>query len=148
MGIVPFLIIIYGLDEKPDWIEKKHHDLKHSYALTIAAPLELMDKEKSIEMLETKAKTTFIKEIYDRALKQIRISYDWSNLDEETKKIVIDSLNISLSTYNFGFIKKQAIYEDKLNFEIYGLYSASNADIDATLQDIYEKVNNKVLESY
>lgn len=148
IGIVPFLIIIYGLDEKPNWIEKEKHHLKNSYALTIKAPLELMDTQNSVKLLESKATTKFIKEIYDRALKQIKISYDWDNLDEPTKKLVIKNLNLFLSTYNFDFIKKQAIYEDKLNFEIYGLYSVDNADIDVTLQNLYEKINQKILESY
>lgn len=148
LGIVPFLIFIYGLEEEPDWISRQKHNLKYSYALTVKAPLEITDVQKSKELLKTKAKTEFIKDIYERALNQIKISYDWKNLDEPTKKTVLDNLENIFSGYNFNFIKEQSIYQDKLAFEIYGLYSVDNANVDAMLQEVYAKINKKVLESY
>ncbi len=147
IGLLPILIFLYGLDNAPKWIEEEKHYLDHSYALTIVAPLQLFNIQESKKELKDNARIEFTKELYDMALKQIKISYDWKNLDKETKEITLDVLNSQFLNIKLDFFKEQSIYEDKLDFTIYGLYTMEKADIDVILQGIYEKVNQKVLES-
>ena len=148
IGLLPILIFLYGLDNAPKWIEEEKHYLDKSYALTIQAPLKLFDIQKSKSELKNNARIEFTKELYDMALKQIKVSYDWKNLDNETKEITLDVLNKQFLNLKMDFFKEQSIYEDTFDFTIYGLYTMEKADIDVLLQGIYEQVNNKVLESY
>ena len=148
LGIIPILIFMYGLDDEPDWIMKKNYNFKHSYTMTIDAPLELFNIKKSKTILKENAKIKFSKEIYNRAIKQIKVSYDWKYLDEDTKKIIVNELNNLFLSQNFYAIKEQAIYEDKLKFTIYGLYSIESAKIDTILQEVYAQINKKMMSLY
>jgi len=147
IGVLPILIFLYGLDNAPKWIEEDKHYLEKSYALTIQAPLQLFNIQKSKKELKDNARIEFTKQIYDMALKQIKVSYDWSNLDNETKDITLKVLNSQFLSMKIDFFTEQSTYEDKLDFTIYGLYTMEKADIDVLLQGVYEKVNQKVLES-
>ena len=145
IGIIPVMIFVYGLGEEPSWVKKERHYLKHSYALTVQAPLKMFDLQKSIQELQRKAQIEFKKEIYNRALKQMKISYEWDIVEEKIQKVIIHTLDDELKRMDLKNIQEQSIYEDNLQFKIYGLYSIKNAVIDTILQDIYEKVNFKMM---
>jgi len=147
LGVIPILVFLYGLDDEPKWVGEDKHYLQSSYALTIQVPLELFNIQKSKQHLKDNAKIEFTKELYDRALKQIKISYDWNNLDTHTKQMTLDVLNTQFQDISLDIMKEQSTYEDKLDFTIYGLYSIEKADIDVLLQGIYESVNTKILEN-
>ena len=145
IGIIPVMVFVYGLGEEPSWVKEEKHYLKHNYALTIQAPLKIFDLQKSTQELQNNAQIKFKKEIYNRALKQIKISYEWDTLEVKTQKIILQTLDNALKRMNLKNIQEQSIYEDNLQFKIYGLYSMKKALIDTLLQSIYEMVNKKML---
>jgi len=146
MGILPILIFLYGLGEEPEWINKKEHYLKHHYSLTVKSPLELFNLQKSKDILKSKAKQEFKQEVYNRAIKQIKVSYDWDTLDNTTRELLKYTLTITLDKNSFDDIIERSIYENNLKFKIFGLYSMENIKIDIILQNIYQKINNKMME--
>lgn len=148
IGIIPVLILLYGLDKEPDWVSKKEHYLKHSYALTVNAPSKLFNLQESKVELKKIAQKEFKQEIFNRALKQIKLSYEWNTLEGKVQELLLQTLKEELNKIDFKKIKEQSIYEDTLDFLIYGLYSMESANIDVILQKIYTVVNLRMSELY
>ncbi len=145
IGIIPILIFLYGLDNKPKWVNEERHYLESSYAMTIEVPLELFNIQKSRKTLAENAIVIFKKEFYDRALHQVKKSYGWNNLEENLKNKTIKILNELFEKISLTLLKEESIYEDKLNFTLYGLYSIESAEIDILLQEVYEVINKKMM---
>lgn len=161
-GKSPFKKFFYGLifvlglaillgfifQEKPSWVSKSYYIKNDITYITLKKTVTLPNFFEVKKALKEDVKIKFIAVVYDKALKQIKLSYDWENLDQNTQKIVLKHLEETVLAQKFDAIDENSIYIDYIGFEAYGLYSMKNGIIDAMLQAIYEQINNKVIKEY
>lgn len=134
--VIPIVLYILELDEKPKWTENKVHYV--SSTLTVSVKGTPNDDMKYF------ASNTMKDEIYKKALKQIKISYDFETLDSATKVKLIKLLKVEIDRIVFSNIKLQDSYKN--DTDSYVLYSLRGEYILAILQKIYININTSMLE--
>lgn len=140
--LFPMIMYILEVDEKPLWTQNKIHYVADTLTVNVAKNI-ITTKSKTTKELRYKAIDAIKDEIYKKALKQIKISYEWDTFDEKLKSDVISLLKDEIKNLNVKDIKQQDIFEE--SSKVYVLYSLENEYIITYLQDIYEKINDKIL---
>ena len=137
--IIPLAIYILELDKVPQWTQNKIYYVGTTLTVSVNGLLN-EDEISSKKELKYLALELIKNEIYKKALKQIKISYEWETLDSQTKIKIDKFLKKEIYKTTLTNVQLQDTY--KKDNKIYTLYSLKDEYILQILQDIYAKVND------
>ena len=146
VGILLLLIVVFERENRPQWVEVNNHELQNLFTISTEIEADIFDLDKSRHALRVKAVSEVRKAAGTMAMKQIKISYGWETLDQDTKTVTADALADILKHTEFKQLTEQSLYTDFIKLKRHGLYSMDSSEMYFVLQGIYEAVNKVLLE--
>jgi|GEM_PF-5516146 len=147
LGLALLAGLLYEVRQRPAWLGLRADIPQDMHLVKIEVPLDISRPEAAERNATEKAKRILLLSVAKKAREQIETAYGWDTLDEATRLLTAGALKEALHAETADSVSLIGHYPDWPDGTWFALYGMDNADIDATLQRIYERVNKKVLAS-
>ena len=148
IGILTLLIVVYGYGKRPQWAELNSNEMQNLFVVRVEVKLNLPDLEKVRQDSHKKAVAVYREAVFNMAIKQIKIAYNWETLDQETRSLAEQSLSNVLKQIKFEHLYELSAYTDLPKMKRYGIYAIESSELEVILQGVYESVNKVMLKLF